>query len=292
MPDISATELCRICSRTTICRRSITRWTPLSGTFMRSISTLHYNPAAEAEAFVKEQIFPHLKEIISAYEKGTDFSIYMEDDGLIHAGSGLDQITWMDVRVGDWVATPRHGKPVEINALWYNALRIMESLCEKFDEDASAYRTRAEQVKESFNAKFWDSDQPVPCLMLWMVTSRTTISVQTRFTPYPFHFPCSRRNRKKQLSHLWKKSCLSAADFALSHRIIRTTMHLLRCSCKEGRRLPSGNCLGLFARWIFQCLYESEPPLLLCCRKCRPHVRACEKASVGFRLYRFHLRNL
>ena len=118
---------------------------------------LHYNPAAEAEAFVKEQIFPHLKEIISAYEKGTDFSIYMEDDGLIHAGSGLDLITWMDVRVGDWVATPRHGKPVEINALWYNALRIMESLCEKFDEDASAYRTRAEQVKESFNAKFWDS---------------------------------------------------------------------------------------------------------------------------------------
>ena len=118
---------------------------------------LHYNPAAEAEAFVKEQIVPHLKEIISAYEKGTDFSIYMEDDGLIHAGSGLDQITWMDVRVGDWVATPRHGKPVEINALWYNALRIMESLCEKFDEDASAYRTRANQVKESFNAKFWDS---------------------------------------------------------------------------------------------------------------------------------------
>lgn len=118
---------------------------------------LHYNPAAEAEAFVKEQIFPHLKEIISAYEKGTDFSIYMEDDGLIHAGSGLDQITWMDVRIGDWVATPRHGKPVEINALWYNALRIMESLCEKFDEDASAYRTRANQVKESFNAKFWDS---------------------------------------------------------------------------------------------------------------------------------------
>lgn len=123
---------------------------------------LHYNPAAEAEAFVKEQIFPHLKEIISAYEKGTDFSIYMEDDGLIHAGSGLDQITWMDVRVGDWVATPRHGKPVEINALWYNALRIMESLCEKFDEDASAYRTRAEQVKESFNAKFWDSANQCP----------------------------------------------------------------------------------------------------------------------------------
>ena len=118
---------------------------------------LNYNPCKEAEFFVKEQIFPHLKEIIAAYENGTDFSIYMEDDGLIHAGSGLDQITWMDVRVGDWVATPRHGKPVEINALWYNALKIMESLCEKFGEDASAYESHAAQVKDSFNQKFWDA---------------------------------------------------------------------------------------------------------------------------------------
>lgn len=75
-----------------------------------------------------------MKEIISAYKNGTDFSIYMEEDGLIHAGSGLDQITWMDVRVGDWVATPRHGKPVEINALWYNALKVMEELARLYGE--------------------------------------------------------------------------------------------------------------------------------------------------------------
>lgn len=117
---------------------------------------LNYHPVDEAYAFVKEQIFPHLKEIIAAYEAGTDFSIYMEEDGLIHAGSGLDQITWMDVRVGDWVVTPRHGKPVEINALWYNALKIMCALSEKFGEDASSYETRARQVKSSFNEKFWD----------------------------------------------------------------------------------------------------------------------------------------
>ena len=117
---------------------------------------LNYNPVKEAYSFVKEQIFPHLKEIINAYENGTDFSIYMEEDGLIHAGSGLDQITWMDVRVGDWVATPRHGKPVEINALWYNALNIMTFLCEHFNEDASPYLTRAAQVKTSFCTKFWD----------------------------------------------------------------------------------------------------------------------------------------
>ena len=84
--------------------------------------------------FIYKEIYPSLKEIISAYKNGTDFSIYMDEDYLIHAGSGLDQVTWMDVRVGDWVATPRHGKPVEINALWYNALCIMDFLSAKFGE--------------------------------------------------------------------------------------------------------------------------------------------------------------
>lgn len=212
----------------------------------------------------------------------------MEDDGLIHAGSGLDQITWMDVRVGDWVATPRHGKPVEINALWYNALRIMESLCEKFDEDASAYRTRAEQVKESFNAKFWDSANQ--CLFDVVDGDEPDDHIRpNQVYAVSFHFPCSRRNRKKQLSHLWKKSCLSAVDFAPSHRIIRTTMAFTAVLLQRGTPLTIRELPGAFARWIFQCLYESEPPLLLCCRKCRPHVRACEKTSDGFRLYRFHL---
>ena len=119
---------------------------------------LNYNPGAQSFSFIKEQIYPCLKEIISAYENGTDFSIYMEEDGLIHAGSGLDQITWMDVRVGDWVVTPRHGKPVEINALWYNALKIMVFLAQKFDDDASHYESRAAQVKDAFAAKFWDEE--------------------------------------------------------------------------------------------------------------------------------------
>ena len=96
------------------------------------------------------------KEIIAAYEHGTDFSIYMEEDGLIHAGSGLDQVTWMDVRVGDWVATPRHGKPVEINALWYNALCVTAELAEHFKEDSSVYRQLATRVSASFRKEFWN----------------------------------------------------------------------------------------------------------------------------------------
>lgn len=117
---------------------------------------LDYTGTPEDYAFVQETIYPKLKEIIAAYEHGTDFSIYMEEDGLIHAGSGLDQVTWMDVRVGDWVATPRHGKPVEINALWYHALCLMEEWATRFVEDGSHYAALAAHAKESFAKEFWN----------------------------------------------------------------------------------------------------------------------------------------
>lgn len=117
---------------------------------------LDYTGTPEDYAFVQESIYPKLKEIIAAYEHGTDFSIYMEEDGLIHAGSGLDQVTWMDVRVGDWVATPRHGKPVEINALWYHALCLMEEWATRFGEDGSHYAALAAHAKESFAKEFWN----------------------------------------------------------------------------------------------------------------------------------------
>ena len=117
---------------------------------------LEYTGTPEDYAFVRETIYPKLKEIIAAYEHGTDFSIYMEEDGLIHAGSGLDQVTWMDVRVGDWVATPRHGKPVEINALWYHALCLMEEWATRFGEDGSHYAALAAHAKESFAKEFWN----------------------------------------------------------------------------------------------------------------------------------------
>lgn len=117
---------------------------------------LSYTGEPSDYEFVRTTIYPKLKEIIHAYEHGAGFSIYMEEDGLIHAGSGLDQVTWMDVRVGDWVATPRHGKPVEINALWYNALRVMEQLSTRFGEDSSHYQELAEHAKDSFRKEFWN----------------------------------------------------------------------------------------------------------------------------------------
>ena len=119
---------------------------------------LRYTGQKEDYRFVEQEIYPCMKEIIEAYRHGTDFSIGMDEDGLIHAGSNLDQVTWMDVRVGDFVPTPRHGKPVEINALWYNALCVMSKLSERFEGKGKDYSDLAAVVKDSFNEKFWNSE--------------------------------------------------------------------------------------------------------------------------------------
>ncbi len=67
-----------------------------------------------------------LTDIIDWHVRGTRYGIKVDEDGLLAAGAPGMQLTWMDARVGDWVVTPRHGKPVEIQALWYNALRVMD----------------------------------------------------------------------------------------------------------------------------------------------------------------------
>ncbi len=103
-----------------------------------------------------------MKEIIDWYREGTDFNIGMDEDGLIHAGEGYDQVTWMDVRIGEILPTPRHGKPVEINAYWYNALRIMDFFREKLKGDIPGdetdYAAMAERTKISFQEKFWNEE--------------------------------------------------------------------------------------------------------------------------------------
>jgi predicted glycogen debranching enzyme len=122
---------------------------------------LKYTGHKKEYDFIGQEIYPKLCEIMENYQRGTSFSIYMDNDCLIHAGSGLDQVTWMDVRVGDRVMTPRHGKPVEINALWYNALKVMEGLTLRYkgEKDAEFYKNLSEKVQESFCLKFWNSSK-------------------------------------------------------------------------------------------------------------------------------------
>lgn len=118
---------------------------------------LEYTGEESDYTFIHEKIYPYLKEIIDAYKNGTRYGIRMDRDYLIEGGNDLDQLTWMDVRVGDLVVTPRHGKAVEINALWYNALKVMEKLASRYEKEGEEYSELAAHVKESFVNKFWNS---------------------------------------------------------------------------------------------------------------------------------------
>jgi len=106
-------------------------------------------------SFIKEKVYDRLKEICFGFINGTIFDIKMTEDGLVTAGNQNTQLTWMDAKVGDWVVTPRHGKAVEINALWFNALKIMSKLALQF-EDEDIYTKMAESTKESFENVFWN----------------------------------------------------------------------------------------------------------------------------------------
>jgi 4-alpha-glucanotransferase len=95
-------------------------------------------------------VFPVLREIIAWHRRGTRYGIRVDPaDGLLRAGVPGVQLTWMDVKIDDWVVTPRVGKPVEINALWYNALRIMSAFARRLDEPDD-FRTLADAAKDGF----------------------------------------------------------------------------------------------------------------------------------------------
>jgi predicted glycogen debranching enzyme len=103
-------------------------------------------------------LLPKLEEVIDFHLRGTRFGIAVDPlDGLLKQGAEGYQLTWMDAKVDDWVVTPRRGKAVEINALWYNALRLMEQWLreERGDEAANAIATHANRCRDSFNQRFW-----------------------------------------------------------------------------------------------------------------------------------------
>lgn len=109
-----------------------------------------YHAASRDDAFV-EEVFPTLESICSWYERGTRHGIRVDSaDGLVRAGEPGVQLTWMDAKVDDWVVTPREGKPVEINALWYNALAAMARFAGLFGKPVSEWDDRARRVKDSF----------------------------------------------------------------------------------------------------------------------------------------------
>ena len=100
-------------------------------------------------------LLPHLDEVVQFHVRGTRFGIHMDDDGLLTQGDPNLPLTWMDAKVEGWVVTPRRGKTVEINALWFNALSLLAGWHRQLGEVANELDQLAARTKESFNRRFW-----------------------------------------------------------------------------------------------------------------------------------------
>jgi len=112
--------------------------------------------AATGDDVLLRDLFPVLQEIIEWHRRGTRYHIHVDPaDGLLYAGEVGVQLTWMDAKVGDWVVTPRIGKPVEINALWYNSLCSAAHFARRLGKPADRYEALAEQTHAGF-ARFWN----------------------------------------------------------------------------------------------------------------------------------------
>ena len=111
-------------------------------------------------SFVLERCLPALLDALAWHRRGTRYGIQVAQDGLLSAGEPGVQLTWMDAKVGDWVVTPRRGKAVEVNALWYNALRICAELAQAKGQLAQARDLveEAGRVKAAFESAFWKPD--------------------------------------------------------------------------------------------------------------------------------------
>jgi predicted glycogen debranching enzyme len=108
--------------------------------------------------FVRNELYPVFTDIIAWHVRGTRYGIKVDPSGLLTSGESGVQLTWMDAKVGDWVVTPRRGKPVEIQALWYNALCIMDDLAGKIGDETAQkkYRSMAAVASWAFNRLFWN----------------------------------------------------------------------------------------------------------------------------------------
>jgi predicted glycogen debranching enzyme len=114
----------------------------------------YYQVTGDTETL--ETLFPILDSVIDHHVRGTHFGIGMDPaDGLIRADAPGYQLTWMDAKVDGWVVTPRRGKPVEIQALWYNALRLMTDWARLLGKPPERYVSLAGQANRSFNERFW-----------------------------------------------------------------------------------------------------------------------------------------
>lgn len=180
-------------------------------------ATLWYFEAARAYAeasgdseWIRSRLYEILAEIIDWHLHGTRFGIHVEPDGLLTAGEPGVQLTWMDAKVGNYVVTPRHGKAVEIQALWYNALRTMEQFARESgrEEEAADYGSLANRARKSFNQLFWN--ESAGCLYDVVNADIRDGSIRpNQVFAISLHYPILDENRAKSVMSILKRDLLT-----------------------------------------------------------------------------------
>lgn len=124
------------------------------------VAAYKYMLATGDETFLANTLMPAMHDILQWHDEGTRFNIHTAKDGLLFGGEEGIQLTWMDAKADDWVVTPRIGKPVEVNALWYNAWRIFAHFHEilGLESQAKAFIQRSTNIKERFVEVFWNEE--------------------------------------------------------------------------------------------------------------------------------------
>lgn len=139
------------------------KYNTIDASLLFVVSVYEYYCTSQDLQFVKEEAYQCMQNIYTYYRNGTDYQIKMLDNGLISGGGHLDQLTWMDVRFDDILPTPRHGCAVEINALWYNTLCIVDYFNQLLEVHQKEVKELIPLVKQSFNDQFYDESLGYLC---------------------------------------------------------------------------------------------------------------------------------
>jgi predicted glycogen debranching enzyme len=143
-------------------QHSTPEYNTVDATLWLFVAAREYIHKSQDLRFLREILYPAAQDILEWHYRGTHYNIHVDEtDHLLFAGEAGVQLTWMDAKIGDWVVTPRTGKPVEINALFYNALRICAEWAGMLGlhDEAMAYNRRSESVLASFRKSFWNEDR-------------------------------------------------------------------------------------------------------------------------------------
>ncbi len=174
------------------------------------VAAYKYYLYTKDQTFLKETMLPAMDDILTWHQRGTRYGIHMDSDGLLLTGGQDVQLTWMDAKIGDWIVTPRSGKAVEINALWYNALAIYGQLLRlvRRRKKALIYQQLAEKVLKRFVQEFWNPESN--CLFDVIDGEKKDGAIRpNQLLALSLPFPLLGRNRARQVLQIIEEHLLT-----------------------------------------------------------------------------------